>query len=76
MFEPNHMGIVSMRNEGTFDRGLRGLAGLALLGLALLSGLSLFGGVAAAVGAVLLVTAATGFCPAYRILGLKTRSDR
>jgi hypothetical protein len=65
-----------MRNEGTLDRGLRGMAGLVLLALAVFAGLA---GAAfwivLAVGVVLLATAATGFCPAYRLLGLKTCRD-
>lgn len=69
-----------MRNEGTMDRGLRGIAGLALLALALISGAAVFNAAwafwaAIVVGAVLLVTAVTGFCPAYRLFGLKTCSD-
>ncbi|WP_316013521.1 DUF2892 domain-containing protein [Roseobacter sp. HKCCA0434] len=66
-----------MRNEGTIDRVLRGTAGLILLALAFLSGLALFEAgwafwAAMLVGAILIVTAITGFCPAYRLLGLKT----
>jgi predicted small integral membrane protein len=60
-------------NEGKTDRILRALAGAVLLALAFLAGL---GGtafwVALAIGVVMLATAATGFCPAYRLLGLKT----
>jgi hypothetical protein len=60
-------------NEGKTDRILRALAGAVLLALAFLAGL---GGAAfwalLAVGAVMLATAATGFCPVYRLLGLKT----
>jgi hypothetical protein len=69
-----------MRNEGTMDRALRGTLGLVLLGLALLSGAALFEAAwafwgAIVVGAILLVTGVTGFCPAYRLLGLKTCTD-
>jgi hypothetical protein len=65
-----------MRNEGTTDRALRGLVGLALLAMAVLAGLT--GAtfwVALALGAVALATAVTGFCPAYRLLGVKTCAD-
>jgi hypothetical protein len=65
-----------MRNEGTLDRGLRGAAGLALPATAFLAGLT--GAafwVVLALGLVALATAVTGFCPAYRLLGLNTCSD-
>ncbi len=70
-----------MRNEGTLDRALRGIAGLVLLGLALLSGAAVLEAVwafwgAVVVGAVLLATAVTGFCPAYRLLGLDSCGGR
>jgi hypothetical protein len=69
-----------MRNEGTLDRALRGVAGLVLLALAWLVGLPpLAEGWAlwlATIGGIVLVaTAVTGFCPAYRLLGLKTCED-
>ena len=64
-------------NVGTIDRIARALLGLVLLYLAFLSGLPLFEGglmkiVAAAVGIVMLVVAATRVCPVYSIFGLKT----
>ena len=64
------------RNEGTTDRVLRGIAGLVLLALAFFAGLAgALYWIALAVGIVMLATAVTGFCPAYRLLGLKTCSD-
>ncbi len=65
------------RNESTFDRALRGILGVALIALALSVQIAnpVFYWGAIAVGAVLLITAVTGFCPAYRILGLKTCRD-
>jgi hypothetical protein len=64
------------RNEGTRDRDLRVLAGAALMYLAVfvIPGLASF-----AVGAVALVlfaTAASGFCPLYRIAGINTCSPK
>ncbi len=64
-------------NVGTIDRIARALLGLVLLYLAFLSGLPLFEGglmkiLAAAVGIVMLVVAATRVCPVYSIFGLKT----
>ncbi|QIK73204.1 DUF2892 domain-containing protein [Propioniciclava coleopterorum] len=59
------------RNEGPIDRGIR-----AALGVVAIVGGILAGGVPAVllyvVGAVLLVTAAVGWCPLYRVLGVST----
>jgi len=59
------------RNESTIDRVLRAVLGVVLAGI----GLAL-GGVPAIVlyvlAAVMLVTAATGFCPLYKLLGIDT----
>lgn len=65
-------------NESTTDRIIRAIAGIAGLVGALAIGLDSVAGVALlVVGAVLVVTAATGFCPLYRVLGLSTvRSDK
>lgn len=61
-------------NEGSADRIVRLVLGIALLGVALgVLGISSIGGIiAAVVGLVMLVTAAVGFCPAYAIFGFKT----
>ena len=61
------------RNESTLDRIVRaGLAVVAVVG-ALLAGVSSAVGIGAlVVGAVLAGTAATGFCPLYRLLGIST----
>lgn len=65
------------RNEGTLDRAIRGILGVILLALAFLAGLhgALYW-IALVVGIVMLVTALTGFCPAYRLLGVNTCSTR
>jgi len=55
-------------NEGTVDRALRVVAGLALIGLAV-------GGVIGAwgwIGIVPLVTGAVGMCPLYSMFGIST----
>jgi hypothetical protein len=62
------------RNVGTMDRALRALIGiLALLGA---FAFGWFPGwmvwAAAAVGVIMLVTAAVGFCPLYRLVGINT----
>lgn len=62
------------RNMGTVDRGLRALVGLLALAGAFVLGW--FSGwmvwAAAAVGVVMLLTAAVGNCPAYSLIGVKT----
>jgi hypothetical protein len=62
------------RNVGTMDRAVRALVGiLALLGAFVLgwfSGWMVWA--AAAVGVIMLGTAAIGFCPLYRLVGVNT----
>jgi uncharacterized membrane protein len=61
------------RNESTTDRIIRAVAGLAVGAGALAVGIgSVLGIGLLVIGAVLLVTAATGFCPIYRALGMST----
>lgn len=55
------------KNVGTIDRVVRVLVGLALIVWAL-SG----GPMWAWLGVVALATAAVSFCPAYRLLGIRT----
>ena len=55
------------RNVGTADRVFRAVVGLVLLGLAWFGG-HWWGWI----GVVPLVTAAVGFCPAYKLIGLNT----
>lgn len=57
-----------MTNEGTLDRTIRILAGLAILSLAFIGPKTPLG----YIGAVPLVTGLIGFCPAYKLLGLNT----
>ncbi len=64
-------------NVGTLDRIVRAALGAVLLYLAFLSGLPLFDQalwkyLAAAVGVVMLVVAATRVCPVYSLFGLRT----
>ena len=61
------------RNESTLDRTVRLVLGAAAIVWAGMLGWSTAGGIVLVVlGAVLLVTAAIGFCPLYRLLGLST----
>ncbi len=62
------------RNVGSVDKTVRLIAGLLLLGWALLgAGLSSASGlIAAIVGVVLLVTGAVNFCPLFKVLGISS----
>lgn len=56
------------RNEGTVDRALRIIAGLALLALVFIGPQTPWGWI----GLVPLITGIVGFCPVYRLVGLNT----
>jgi len=61
-------------NENTPDRVIRVLAGAASAGLGFTGVIpGAWGMAAGAVGLVLLVTGAIGFCPLYAALGISTR---
>jgi len=55
-------------NVGTVDRLIRIVAGVVLIALAALGTIGLWG----YIGIVPLVTGLFRFCPAYRLLGLRT----
>ena len=55
-------------NEGTIDRALRVVAGLALIGLTVSGTIGVWGWI----GVVPLLTGIIGICPAYSIFGLST----
>lgn len=57
-------------NEGTIDRVLRVIAGLALIGLTVTGTLPVWGWI----GVVPLLTGIIGVCPAYIPFGLSTCS--
>ncbi|MCB9837798.1 MAG: DUF2892 domain-containing protein [Phycisphaeraceae bacterium] len=64
------------QNEGGIDRIVRAILGIAALAIAFTT-LDVMGGtlpgiIVAAVGAILLITAIIGYCPAYKIFGLQT----
>jgi hypothetical protein len=62
-----------IRNEGTLDRIVRAVLAVVALVVAFAAGLGTVAGVVAlVVGLVLGVTAATGFCPLYRMCRLST----
>lgn len=55
-------------NEGVFDRSLRVVAGLVLIGLAATGTVGAWG----YIGVIPLVTGAVGMCPIYSLLGIST----
>ena len=67
------------QNVGGFDRVARLTIAIVLLPIGLLlliSGVGIVGIAATAAGFIGLVTAATGFCPTYVLLGWSTARDR
>jgi hypothetical protein len=55
-------------NEGTLDRTVRILVGIALLSLTVVGPRTLLG----LIGVVPLLTGIVGFCPLYGVLGIRT----
>jgi len=55
-------------NEGKLDRVIRVILGLVLLSLTVIGPQTMWG----LVGVIPLLTGAVGFCPLYKVLGLKT----
>lgn len=63
---------MSLKNEGTIDRALRVVVGLAVLSLVFVGPQTAWGWV----GLVPLATGLIGFCPLYSVLGINTCSLR
>lgn len=59
------------RNESAIDRVIRAVLGVALVAIGFTVGGTL-GVVLYVLAAVMFVTALTGFCPLYRLLGIDT----
>jgi hypothetical protein len=60
-------------NEGTADRSIRALLGVVTAVAAVVIGIGSLPGIVLLVHAgILLVTAAVGFCPLYRVFGIST----
>lgn len=57
-----------MTNVGMVDRAIRVVIGLALISLVFVGPQTQWGWI----GVILLVTAVAGFCPAYRLFGMRT----
>jgi hypothetical protein len=56
-------------NEGIVDRAVRIILGIGLLALVFVGPKTLFG----LVGLLPLITGVVGFCPLYRLVGIRTR---
>lgn len=62
-----------IKNEGTVDRIIRAIVGIAALVGAVAVGMGTVGGIVLlVVGGIMVVTAAVGFCPLYRVFGINT----
>ena len=59
-------------NEGTLDRALRVVVGLALLSMLVLGAMPGWG-LWGLIGLAPLLTGVTGFCPTYTLFGIDTR---
>jgi hypothetical protein len=59
-------------NEGKTDRMIRGAVAVVGVVVAIATGFNALGIVALVVGAIMGITAATGFCPIYRVLNVST----
>jgi hypothetical protein len=60
-------------NEGEWDRGVRMVGGLLLVGAGWLLASGTLGAVLMALGAISLVTGVAGWCPAYTAFGFSTK---
>lgn len=60
------------QNEGSIDRVARVLLGVVLLSLVFIGPHTWLG----LVGVVPLLTGIVGFCPLYRVMGLRTRTAK
>jgi hypothetical protein len=61
------------KNESNADRIVRAVVAVAAFGGAAAVGLGSIGGIVlAVVGVIMAVTAAVGFCPLYRLVGVST----
>ncbi|WP_048440736.1 DUF2892 domain-containing protein [Caenimonas sp. SL110] len=55
-------------NEGTLDRSVRVIAGIALIAMAYMGTIGAWG----YIGIVPIITGALGMCPLYSLLGIST----
>lgn len=67
---------MSFANMGSADRAIRAIVGIALLASPFVTALevtSLWGILAMVVGAVFVLTSLIAYCPAYPLLGIRTK---
>lgn len=64
-----------MTNERTTDRAIRFVVGAALLAAGVLAIDGIAGVALGVVGAILVFTGLVGFCPIYRILGIRSSPE-
>lgn len=64
------------QNESVLDRTLRAIIGIALIVVTVTALSGVWQIIAGIVAAILLVTAAVGFCPLYALLHISTKSAR
>ena len=66
-----------MRNEGNIDRIVRGVVAVVAAVIAIAVGPGTVGGIILwVVAAIMSVTAISGMCPIYRLLGISTRTGQ
>lgn len=71
--QPNNVEEIMKTNESSIDRGIRVVVAVVAAIAAYLVGFgSIVGIILLVVAAVMLVTAAVGFCPLYRVFGIST----
>ena len=64
------------KNMGTTDRAVRGVVAVGAVVASVVVGFSTAGGIVLlAVAAIMVLTAASGFCPLYRLVGIETTCD-
>ncbi|HSH29122.1 MAG TPA: DUF2892 domain-containing protein [Thiohalobacter sp.] len=59
-------------NEGSLDRGIRIIVGVALIGLTVAGTIGVWGWI----GVLPLVTGVVGWCPGYALLGINSCGTR
>ena len=64
------------KNMGTTDRAVRGVVGVGAVVASGMIGFSTAGGIVLlALAAIMALTAASGYCPVYRLLGVETACE-
>ena len=61
-----------VKNEGPLDRLVRAVLGVALVLLAYLMNMGVASWIIGIIGGIVIITAITGFCGLYKVLGIST----